>query len=99
MVQQMTDSIKKRKINERSLANLTTKGRPKGAKNKWSADVKKMVLDTLNKKGGTEFFDKLKDHDFLKVVAKLVPQVIDANVSGNMNQTVKIITSGEGKEK
>ena len=80
-------------------ANLNRSGRKKGSKNKYSSDVKKMVLDALNAKGGMEFFNKLDDRDFVRVAAKLIPQVIDANVTGDMTQTVNIITSGKGKEK
>jgi len=74
-------------------------GRPKGCKNKYSSDVTKMVLDALNARGGKDFFKTLDDATFARVAAKLVPQLLNANVTGEMTQVVKIITSGEGKTK
>ena len=86
-----------KKGNPKNLTNAG-KGRPKGCKNKYSSDVKQMVLDALNERGGKDFFRKLDNNTFARVSAKLVPQVIDANVSGEMTQVVKIISNGEGKK-
>jgi len=78
--------------------NLVHNGRKKGSKNKYSADVKKMLLDALNERGGKDFFKKLDKNTFARVAAKLVPQTIDANLKGEVTQTVNVITSGKGKK-
>jgi hypothetical protein len=79
-------------------ASRLPKGRPKGTKNKFSADIKAMVIKAVNNRGGVAFFEGLDDPTLARVATKLVPQIVDANVTGEMTQVVKIISSGEGKK-
>jgi hypothetical protein len=79
--------------------NLTNKGkgRKKGSKNKFGGDIKAMVIAAIDSKGGQEFFKELDPKDLARLAGKLIPQVVDATVNGNI--TVEIIKSGDGKHK
>ena len=79
-------------------AKPPSNGRPKGAKNIYTSDVKQMVLDALHERGGKDFFKTLDDATFARVATKLVPQIIDANVKGEMNVTVEIVKLSDGKK-
>ncbi len=54
-------------------------GRPKGAPNKLSSDVKGMVLGALNAKGGQRWLEKQMDANpvaFMTILGKVLPTTI-----------------------
>lgn len=63
------------------------KGRPRGAKDKLTRDVKQMIeraLELADKKGGIEYLRKqsaLNPVAFLSLVGKILPKQIDVGVS------------------
>ena len=60
------------------------KGRKPGSKNKYTVAVKTMVEEALNKKGGVDYLVAQADKNptaFLGLVAKLMPQKIDADLT------------------
>lgn len=55
------------------------KGRPKGSKNKFSSDVKAMVLESLDVAGGVEYLvTQARDNPtaFLTLVGKVLPMTV-----------------------
>ena len=58
-------------------------GRPKGAKNKITSDIKSMVLGALDAKGGQAYMEKQAEENpnaFMALVAKILPtQITGAN--------------------
>ena len=64
-----------------------TGGRKKGSKNKTTAEVKQMLLDSLHdpKVGGVKFLVKLATEDprtYASLLSKLIPRDVVAKVSG-----------------
>jgi hypothetical protein len=67
----------------------TGKGRPKGARNKISADVKAMILGALEKSGGEQYFIEQARKNpaaFMTLVGKVLP----LQVSGEDRGPIKI---------
>jgi len=71
-------------------------GRPKGLKNKFTRDVREMVLQAINARGGVKFFERLEDRDLARLAARLIPHAIEGDSGGPV--IVKIIKLGNGKE-
>ena len=74
---------------ERSLANLTPNGRPKGVKNK-NTDLKNAVLKAFDKVGGAKYLVQMANGTasdraaFMNLVGKVMPK----EVSGTINHNV-----------
>ena len=67
------------------------KGRPKGAKNKLSADVKAMILGALNNVGGQDYLARQAEKNpaaFMALLGKVLPM----QVSGEGGGPVLIVT-------
>ena len=79
-------------------ASRLPKGRPKGTKNKFTS-LKQDYIEAYQRRGGVEFLMSLDDREFATSLAKLLPREISADVKGEQNITVNIISSGEGKKK
>jgi hypothetical protein len=65
------------------------KGRPKGAENKVTREVKEMVLMALDKAGGINYLvDRALDTpaSFLALVGRIIPQQINATIKRNISE-------------
>jgi hypothetical protein len=82
-------------ISSTSGKNPPPKGRPKGVPNKMTRNVRQMILASLDHRGGVAWLDALPDADYCRLVARVIPQEIDARHDGQI--TVQIIKSGDGK--
>ncbi len=54
-------------------------GRPKGSVNKITADVRKMIINALKRKGGVEYLVKQADENpvaFMGLIGKIIPKEI-----------------------
>ena len=76
-------------VNEKSLENLTAKGRgrPKGSPNKVSKTLKDMILEALDKAGGVDYLvQRAQENDgaFLTLVGKVLPMDIQADISATV---------------
>lgn len=63
------------------------KGRPKGAENKMTKEVKQMILDALDQAGGVEYLAaKAESHPgpFLSLVGKVLPLQLTGDGGGPM---------------
>lgn len=76
-------------ISSTSGKNPVPKGRPKGTPNKITNDIRRMILLALDQRGGVEYLRGLKDSDFVRLVARVVPQEVDAKMDGNITVVVK----------
>src|ERR1700730_16920208 len=59
------------------------KGRPKGAQNKLTRDIREMIRAALDKAGGISYLVKqaeLNPTAFMSLLGKLIPQQIDAPI-------------------
>ena len=70
-------------------------GRPKGLKNKWTTDVKAMILGALDKKGGQEWLEEQMEKNpvaFMTLLGKVIPSEVKADVTATVqNITRKIV--------
>jgi hypothetical protein len=70
------------------------KGRPKGALNKTTRELKDMILEALHNKGGAEYLERQADENpsaFLTLVGKVLP----LNVQGRHDIAVASIDAEE----
>lgn len=71
---------------ERSLANLTANGRPKGVKNK-NTELKNAVLKAFDKVGGHRYLIKMANGTasdraaFMNLVGKVMPKEVNGSIS------------------
>ena len=75
-------------------------GRKLGTPNKFTGTVKDAVLETFQALGGVQdMTDWAKDNrtDFYRIIAKLLPKTVDANISGSMD--LKQLTDEECLER
>lgn len=59
-------------------------GRKKGVPNKFTAEVKDMILQALDKAGGVEYLARQAEENpgpFMTLVGKVLPMQVNANVS------------------
>jgi hypothetical protein len=77
-------------------ANLKPLGRPKGCKNKFT-DLKNDILRAYKELGGVEYLKLLKEPNFIRLISDLLPKKIEAEHSGAVGLTVKIVKFAEGK--
>lgn len=81
------------------------KGRPKGAKNKFTTDVKTMVHTALAEEGGVSYLRQQARENpkaFLTLVAKLIPNTIDGDSDNPVQvlHTIKrVIINGNGERR
>ena len=71
-------------------------GRKKGVPNKLTSDLRQIILLALDRRGGVEYLLTLSDTDFTRLLARVIPQEVDAKLSGNV--TVIINSDGDGKK-
>ena len=72
---------------ERRLANLTSKGRPKGSRNRASVELGAMVDKALHEAGGWRYLvEQARENPtaFLALVARRLPKEIKAEISAEM---------------
>jgi len=65
------------------------KGRKKGVPNKFTGELKEMILQALSEKGGVAYLAKQADENptaFLGLVGKVLPMT----VAGDANQPVRV---------
>jgi len=55
-------------------------GRPKGAPNKVNALLKEDILEAYERRGGVEWLLSLKEREFVRLLEKVLPKEIAANV-------------------
>ena len=61
------------------------KGRPKGAKNKLSADVRAMILSALNNVGGQDYLARQAEKNpatFMALLGKVLPMQVSSDGGG-----------------
>jgi hypothetical protein len=61
------------------------KGRPRGAKNKLSSDVKAMILGALNNVGGIEYLARQAEKNpaaFMALLGKVLPMQVSGDGGG-----------------
>ena len=72
------------------------RGRPKGSPNKTTAQIKDMILEALNNKGGVEYLERQAETNpvaFMTLVGKVIP--LQVNGSGEDGEHVtRIILEG-----
>lgn len=59
-------------------------GRIKGSKNKFNKEIKEMITEALEKKGGVDYLAKQADENpvaFMGLVGKLIPKNINLDMS------------------
>lgn len=64
-------------------------GRPKGAQNKITRELKTMILEALENKGGVEYLERQAEDNptaFLTLIGKVLP----LQVAGDMEHRVKV---------
>ena len=74
------------------------KGKPKGSKNKITLEVKQMIIQALNNKGGVKYLEEQADKSptaFLALVGKILP----LQLTGENGEGIKIISVGVEFEK
>jgi hypothetical protein len=65
------------------------RGRPKGAQNKITRELKTMILEALENKGGVEYLERQADENataFLTLIGKVLP----LQVAGELDHKVKV---------
>jgi hypothetical protein len=70
-------------------------GRPKGTLNKVTTDFRKLILLSVEDRGGRDWLRTLPDSDFIRLAARCIPQQVEADVTGQL--TVNIIKFSGGK--
>lgn len=74
------------------------KGRTKGVPNKVTTELKEMILQALQNKGGVKYLEEQADKSptaFLALVGKILP----LQLTGNDGEAIKIISVGVEPEK
>lgn len=66
-------------------------GKPKGATNKVTRELKEMILGALDKAGGEDYLVAQAHENpnaFMALVGKVLPMQLKGEVNGNMNVTI-----------
>ena len=66
-------------------------GRPKGAVNKHTGDIKAMIHGALNQVGGQEYLAKqaeLNPQAFMGLIGKVLPKEVNAEVKGSIEMVL-----------
>lgn len=80
----MTDKTDKVKT---SVENLNRNGRPKGTPNKFTREVKEMILEALDNAGGVAYLAEQAEKNptaFMTLVGKVLPMQVNADVGGKL---------------
>ena len=67
------------------------KGRPRGARNKITADVKAMILGALSAKGGQSYLEQQAEQNpvaFMALLGKVLPMQIAGDPAGPLQITL-----------
>lgn len=62
-------------------------GRPKGSQNKFTREVKEMILEALDNAGGVDYLAKQAEENptaFMTLVGKVLPMQVNADVGGKL---------------
>lgn len=65
-------------------------GRRAGIPNKATAEIKDMLREALDNKGGVKYFEKHADSNptaFMTLIGKIIPADVNAKLSGTVNVT------------
>jgi hypothetical protein len=76
-------------------ASRLPKGRPKGCKNKISLSMHELIRTSLDFRGGLTYLNGLDDPSFCRLLAKIIPQVIEGNSDAPITVVIKKL--GDGK--
>lgn len=77
-----------------------TGGRTKGTPNKLTGDVKAMILDALDKKGGVKYLVQQADSNpvaFLTLVGKVLPMTVASDPDNPLQMVTTINLVAPGK--
>jgi hypothetical protein len=77
-----------------------TGGRTKGTPNKLTGDVKAMILDALDKKGGVKYLVQQADSNpvaFLTLVGKVLPMTVASDPDNPLQMVTTINLVAHGK--
>ena len=88
-------SIAKKMGKTRTSGKNPGAGRPRGSKNKITQNIRVMILDSLDRRGGVKWLNGLADPEFARLLARVIPQETTEHHEGNI--TVEIIANGNGK--
>ena len=74
------------------------KGRPKGAANKLSADVKTMILAALDRAGGIDYLRRQADENppaFMTLLGKVLPTKVTGSEAGPIYVVTGVPRAGD----
>lgn len=66
-------------------------GRPKGAPNKVNALLKEDIAEAYRQRGGIEWLRGLKDRDLVRLLEKIMPKEIAADIASRQDYPLVII--------
>lgn len=72
-------------------------GRPKGAKNKMSGQIKDMVMTALGNVGGVAYLERQADENpqaFMTLVGKVIPLQVGGDPENPLKSVTEIIVRG-----
>lgn len=88
----MTETVTKKVTNaKRRKPPAAGKGRPKGALNKTTRNIREAIEKAFNQAGGVEYLTKLALEDpkvFIPLLAKIIPSEVNATHSGGLTLIV-----------
>jgi hypothetical protein len=71
---------------------VKTGGRTKGTPNRITSDIRKMVLEALDNKGGVEYLERQAEENptsFMTLVGKCLPKDVKVEADGELTVTIK----------
>ena len=71
-------------------------GRPKGATNKITRELKEMILEALDNAGGAEYLCQQAEKNpsaFMTLIGKVLPMQVKAEHTGGMSLEVRFVNS------
>lgn len=72
------------------MPNAKGHGRTKGTPNKNTADMVALVREALEKRGGIRYLLQLDDEHFVKLLTRIVPNQVKAELAGGAEITLRI---------
>lgn len=75
-----------------AVGNKIAKGRPKGAPNKVTGDIRDMIRGALESAGGQSYLlqqAQCNPQAFLTLIGKIIPAEVNASITGGINVTIK----------